>query len=264
MADAGRRGPPDRHGDRIAARRRRAGQPALAVGGPRAHPRPDARCRQHLPQPGHERGGPRGGPAGVRVRRSASNPSSGDARRHGAGGRPALRAAPGLRRPRRVARSPTPTLDARSDEVAAGLRAAGLGPGDVVVLRLPSDGDLRGRVRRGRQGGRGHRRREPPAGAARAGGGGRPRRRRAHDLEPPTRWRRCAGRSSRPRSLRRSGPAGRPRVHLGHHRPAEGGAVPRTAARRRHPHRRRRCVGGPGHGADRRCWRAPSSPTSAS
>ncbi|MGQ0434392.1 MAG: class I adenylate-forming enzyme family protein [Microthrixaceae bacterium] len=30
-------------------------------------------------------------------------------------------------------------LDARSDEVAAGLLAAGVGPGDVVVLRLPSD-----------------------------------------------------------------------------------------------------------------------------
>jgi acyl-CoA synthetase (AMP-forming)/AMP-acid ligase II len=30
-------------------------------------------------------------------------------------------------------------LDARSDEVAAGLRAAGIGPGDVVLLRLPSD-----------------------------------------------------------------------------------------------------------------------------
>ena len=31
------------------------------------------------------------------------------------------------------------TLDRRSDEVAAGLRAAGVGPGDVVVLRLPSE-----------------------------------------------------------------------------------------------------------------------------
>ncbi len=30
-------------------------------------------------------------------------------------------------------------LDARSDEVAAGLVAAGVGPGDVVLLRLPSD-----------------------------------------------------------------------------------------------------------------------------
>lgn len=30
-------------------------------------------------------------------------------------------------------------LHARSDEVAAGLRAAGVGPGDVVLLRLPSD-----------------------------------------------------------------------------------------------------------------------------
>lgn len=30
-------------------------------------------------------------------------------------------------------------LDKRSDEVAAGLRAEGVGPGDVVVLRLPSD-----------------------------------------------------------------------------------------------------------------------------
>ena len=30
-------------------------------------------------------------------------------------------------------------LDARSDEVAAGLRAEGVGPGDVVLLRLPSD-----------------------------------------------------------------------------------------------------------------------------
>lgn len=30
-------------------------------------------------------------------------------------------------------------LDARSDEVAAGLLAEGVGPGDVVVLRLPSD-----------------------------------------------------------------------------------------------------------------------------
>lgn len=30
-------------------------------------------------------------------------------------------------------------LHQRSDEVAAGLRAAGIGPGDVVVLRLPSD-----------------------------------------------------------------------------------------------------------------------------
>jgi acyl-CoA synthetase (AMP-forming)/AMP-acid ligase II len=30
-------------------------------------------------------------------------------------------------------------LDARSDDVAAGLLAAGIGPGDVVLLRLPSD-----------------------------------------------------------------------------------------------------------------------------
>jgi acyl-CoA synthetase (AMP-forming)/AMP-acid ligase II len=30
-------------------------------------------------------------------------------------------------------------IDARSEEVAAGLAAAGVGPGDVVVLRLPSD-----------------------------------------------------------------------------------------------------------------------------
>ena len=30
-------------------------------------------------------------------------------------------------------------LHARSDEVAAGLLAAGVGPGDVVLLRLPSD-----------------------------------------------------------------------------------------------------------------------------
>ena len=30
-------------------------------------------------------------------------------------------------------------LDVRSDEVAAGLRAEGVGPGDVVLLRLPSD-----------------------------------------------------------------------------------------------------------------------------
>jgi acyl-CoA synthetase (AMP-forming)/AMP-acid ligase II len=30
-------------------------------------------------------------------------------------------------------------LDVRSDEVAAGLRHAGVGPGDVVLLRLPSD-----------------------------------------------------------------------------------------------------------------------------
>ena len=35
----------------------------------------DARRRQHVPQPGHERGGPGRGPAGVRVRRSASSPS---------------------------------------------------------------------------------------------------------------------------------------------------------------------------------------------
>ncbi len=30
-------------------------------------------------------------------------------------------------------------LDARSDEVAAGMRSAGVGPGDVVLLRLPSE-----------------------------------------------------------------------------------------------------------------------------
>lgn len=30
-------------------------------------------------------------------------------------------------------------IDARSDEVAAGMRAAGIGPGDVVLLTLPSD-----------------------------------------------------------------------------------------------------------------------------
>ena len=42
---------------------------------------------------------------------------------------------------------------------------------------------------------------------------------------------------------RRPRTAGRPRVHVGHHRRAQGGAVPRPAAGGGHPHRRRRRVG---------------------
>ena len=122
-----------------AAAGRGAGQPALAVGGPRADPRADARRRQHLPQPRHERGGPRRGPAGVLERSAHRAP------------RPVTLAAT-VRRGRRARsgrgpRSSIPTaaalsyaeLDQRSDEVAAGLRAEGIGPGDVVLLRLPSD-----------------------------------------------------------------------------------------------------------------------------
>ena len=247
MADAGRGGPPDRRGDRIPARRRRAGQPALAVGGARAHPRPDARRRQHVPQPRHERGGPRRGPAGVRVRRSASTPSSGDARRHGAGGRPALRARARPSWTPTARGCPTPTLDARSDEVAAGMRAAGVGPGRRRAAAPAVGLDLRvayaaaakvGAITAGV-----NPRLAPPEQAAVAAAGGRG----AHELEPPTRWRRCGGRSSWHRSLDDPERAGGARVHLGHHRAAEGRAVPRTAARRRHPHRRRRRVGRPGH-----------------
>ena len=43
--------PPLGGGHRLPAPHRRPGQPALAVGRPRAHPVPDARRRQHVPQP---------------------------------------------------------------------------------------------------------------------------------------------------------------------------------------------------------------------
>ena len=108
-------------------------RPACARCGRHASsPGADARRRQHLPQPGHEQGGPRRGPAGVRVRRSASTPRSGDARRHRAGGRAG---ASGRARP-----SSTPT--------ARACRYAALD----APLRRGGGGDARGGRGAGRRG----------------------------------------------------------------------------------------------------------------
>ena len=164
-------------------------------------------------------------------RRSASTPSSGDARRHGARGRRAAsgRARPSstptarralLRRPRRAAPTRWPPGCAR--------RASG--PGDVVLLRLPSDSTYVvayaaaakvGAITAGV-----NPRLAPPEQAA--VGRGRPAARSSST--PPTRWRRCADPEpvapldddpERPVALVfTSGTTGR----------AEGGAVPRTGS----------------------------------
>ena len=155
----------------------------------------------------------------------------------------------------------------RSDDAAAGAaRRPGSATGRVVALDLPSDADV-GRGRRRRVSKLGARRRRastrgsaPPSGRrcstgwrptscstpATSAASGRRRRRSAGDAADPT----------------RSAPCVR-RVHVGHDRRAEGRRVPRAPPRRHRRHRPRARADDVGR-RRRRCWRRPSSPTSAS
>ena len=161
----------------------------------------DARRRQHLPPPRHEQGRPRRGPAGVRVR-SAHRPH------HPVTLAATVREAARRFGPRAAFVDPDGSrlsyadLDLRSDEVAAGMRAAGVGPGDVVLLTLPSDSTYVIAYAAAAKVGAitaGVNPRLAAAGAGRRRGGGR---RRARRSPSPTRSRRSDG----PGPCRRSSP----------------------------------------------------------
>ena len=119
--------------------------------------------------------------------------------------------------------------------------AAGIGPGDVVLLRLPSDSAYVvayaaaakvGAITAGVN----PRLAEPEQQAVAAVAGGALTLAAADEVDGLRRPARGAAR-------RRCRPARRPRVHVGHDGPAEGRAVPRPAARGGHPHRRRAMPG---------------------
>ena len=116
---------------------------------------PDARRRQHVPEPGDEQGRARRGAGRVHAPASASTPRSGDPRGHRPRGGPALRTPAGVRRPRRLGRV---LRRARPALRRGRRRAAGRGhrPGRRGAAAAAVRLGLRRRVRGRRQGGRHH------------------------------------------------------------------------------------------------------------
>ena len=102
------------------------------------------------------------------------SPRSGDARRHRPGGSPSLRGPQPRSSTPTAAASPTPTSTPAPTRWRPVCWPTGIGPGDVVLLRLPSDTAYVVAYAAAAKVGRHHRRGQPPAGRARAGRGRRP------------------------------------------------------------------------------------------